>query len=172
MFREDQAGRYIIVSITLKLSKNAPQPPFYDAVQAELDRQNIQHVTPKLLRDIVLTIRANKLPDPVKKPNSGSFFKNVIVEKWQFDELRQTYDTLPAYEMADGRYKLPTGWLIERAGLKGELRHGIRIHEGNALVLINESAQSYADLAATREEIIDAVRDTFGLIISQEPLEL
>ena len=74
--------------------------------------------------------------------------------------------------MGDGRFKVPTGWLIEQAGLKGALLHGMRVHDKNALVLINESATSYHDLAQAREEIIDKVRDTFRIIIEQEPLEI
>ena len=74
--------------------------------------------------------------------------------------------------MPDGRFKVPTGWLIEQTGLKGQLLHGMRVHDKNALVLINESAASYADLAAARDEIIGAVRDTFRIIIEQEPLEM
>lgn len=74
--------------------------------------------------------------------------------------------------MPDGRFKVPTGWLIEQAGFKGELLHGMRVHDKNALVLINESATGYADLAAARDEIIGAIRDKFRVHIEQEPLEM
>ena len=74
--------------------------------------------------------------------------------------------------MGDGTVKVPTGWLIDRAGLKGQLLHGMRVNESNALVLINEAASSYADLAAAREHIIGTIRDTFRVQIEQEPLEI
>ncbi len=74
--------------------------------------------------------------------------------------------------MGDGTIKVPSGWLIETAGLKGQLIHGMRVNDKNALVLINESATSYADLAAARDEIIGKVRDTFRIQIEQEPLEI
>ncbi|MNL43950.1 UDP-N-acetylenolpyruvoylglucosamine reductase [compost metagenome] len=74
--------------------------------------------------------------------------------------------------MPDGRFKVPTGWLIEQTGLKGQTLHGMRIHDKNALVLINESAANYGDLAAARDEIIGAVRDRFHIMIEQEPLEI
>ena len=76
------------------------------------------------------------------------------------------------FDMGDGRSKVPTGWLIEQTGLKGKVLHGMRVHDKNALVLINESATSYANLAAARDEIIGAVRDKFRIQIEQEPLEL
>ena len=74
--------------------------------------------------------------------------------------------------MPDGNFKIPTGWLIEQAGFKGQLLHGMSVHDKNALVLINESATGYADLAAARDEIIGGVRDKFRIIIEQEPLEM
>ena len=172
IFRGRAAGRYIITSITIKLYKSAPQPPFYAAVQAYFDANNITLFTPQIVRDAVIAIRKDKLPDPTVTPNTGSFFKNAIIEGWQMDELRTQYPDIPSYDMPDGKYKIPTGWLIEQAGLKGQTLHGMRVHDKNALVLINESATSYQDLADARSEIIGKVRDTFRIIIEQEPLEL
>lgn len=172
IFRGEQSGRYIITSITMRLFKAAPQPPFYKAIQTYLDQQNITLYTPAILREATIAIRSEKLPDPVERPNNGSFFKNAIIEDWQLTELRAQYPEIPTYDMPDGTFKVPTGWLIEQAGLKGMLLHGMRVHDKNALVLINESASGYADLAAARNEIIGAVRDKFHIQIEQEPLEM
>jgi UDP-N-acetylmuramate dehydrogenase len=165
-------GRYIITSVTLRLYKATPQPPFYKAVQDYLDAHSITIYTPQTLRDAVIAIRADKLPDPKERPNNGSFFKNAVVEDWQLADLKKEYPDIPTYNMPDGRFKVPTGWLIEQAGLKGQLLHGMRVHDKNALVLINEGASGYADLAAARDEIIGAVRDKFRVQIEQEPLEI
>lgn len=172
IFRGSAAGRYAIVSITLKLYKKSPEPPFYEALQKYLDANNITDYSVKSIRDAVIAIRANKLPDPKVVANSGSFFKNSIVEAWKLKELQDQYEGMPSYKMDDGHFKIPSGWLIEETGLKGEVLHGMKVHTGNALVLINESAQSYSDLAAARDEIIGAVRDKFQITIEQEPLEL
>lgn len=172
IFRGDHSGRYVITSITLRLFKAAPQPPFYKPVQAYLDEQNITLYTPAALRSATIAIRTEKLPDPAERPNNGSFFKNAIIEDWQLNELRKEYPDIPSYDMPDGTFKIPTGWLIEQTGLKGQLLHGMRVHDKNALVLINESATGYDDLAAARNEIIGAVRDKFHIQIEQEPLEM
>ncbi len=172
IFRGEQMGRYIITSVTFKLFKATPQPPFYKAVQDYLDANSITIYTPQVLRDTVMTIRKEKLPDPTERPNNGSFFKNALVEEWQVNDLKAQYPDMPSYDMSNGQFKIPTGWLIEQAGLKGQLLHGMRVHDKNALVLINESATGYADLAAARDEIIGAVRDKFRVQIEQEPLEM
>ncbi|MBM3210316.1 UDP-N-acetylmuramate dehydrogenase [Candidatus Saccharibacteria bacterium] len=172
IFRGEAAGKYCITAVTFRLYRGMPQPPFYDALQNYLDSQNITLYTPQVIRDAVTAIRAKKLPDPAIQPNTGSFFKNSVVEKWLYDEVATKFPDVPHYDMPDGQIKIPTGWLIEQTGLKGQLLHGMRINPANALVLINESAGSYSDLAAAREEIITQVRDMFRITIEQEPLEL
>lgn len=172
IFRNSEKGRYVILNITIQLSKNIPQPPFYDSLQAYFDEHSIKIFTQQTVRDAVIAIRKDKLPDPTLLPNSGSFFKNAIVEKWQIDELKKTHPDMKTFDMPGGMFKIPTGWLIEQAGLKGQLLHGMRIHDKNALVLINESAKSYNDLSEARNQIIGAVRDKFRIQIEQEPLEL
>ena len=172
IFRDTAWGRYCIVSITITLSRNAPTPPFYATLQTYLDSHNITIFTPQVIRDAIIDIRSEKLPDPKTTPNTGSFFKNAIVEEWQLTDLLSKFPTMPHYGMTDHRFKIPTGWLIEQTGLKGKTIHGMRVHDKNALVLINESAKSYADLAAARDKIAGDVRDMFQIQIKQEPLEL
>ncbi len=172
IFREEARGRYAIVSVTLRLYISPPVPPFYAAVQNYFDEHGITIYTLQAIREAVIAIRTDKLPDPAKWPNSGSFFKNAIIEDWQLRDLLATYPDIPHYDLGDRTYKVPTGWLIEKCGLKGQLLHGMRVHDKNALVLINESAKNFADLEAARDEIIGKVRDTFRIMIQQEPLEL
>lgn len=172
IFRDEAAGRYCITSITLQLFHTQPQPPFYAALQKYFEENNISIFTPETVRQAVMAIRSEKLPDPKERPNSGSFFKNSVIESWQYEELKKEYPDMPSYDMPDNNYKIPTGWLIEQAGLKGELLHGMRVHDKNALVLINESAASYADLDAARNEIIQRVYDKFQILLAQEPLEM
>ncbi|MFZ1360780.1 MAG: UDP-N-acetylmuramate dehydrogenase [Candidatus Saccharimonadales bacterium] len=172
IFRGASQGRYAITAITLKLYKRNPTPPFYASLQAYLDKNDITEFTPLIIRQAIIDIRTDTLPDPTVLPNSGSFFKNVIIDNWQAKPIVETYPDVPIYEMDGDKSKIATGWLIESVDLKGELLHGIRVHPGNALVLINESASGYTDLAAAREAIITAVRDKFQITIEQEPLEL
>lgn len=172
IFRGSSKGRYVITSITLKLSKSFPKPPFYEALQKYLNEHNIAEFTPSTIREAVLDIRKNKLPNPKQTPNTGSFFKNAIIDGNQLNNLKVTYPNVPSYDMGDDRYKIPTGWLIEQTGLKGQVLYGMKVHDKNALVLINQSATSYNDLAQAREEIIKKVYEKFNIKIEQEPLEI
>jgi UDP-N-acetylmuramate dehydrogenase len=174
IFRGAAAGRYIITRVTLTLNKKRPEPPFYDSLEKYLEKNQIgtMSVTVQVIRDAVLDIRSTKLPDPNILPNSGSFFKNAVVEKWKADDLLKTYPDMTSFVVDDKNTKIPAGWLIETCDLKGAEMHGIKVHDDNAVVLVNKSATSYADLAAARKEIISAVRDKFQIVLEQEPLEL
>jgi len=172
IFRGKEKGRYCILNITLRLNKAESKPPYYASLQRYIDENDIREVNLSVIRVAVLNIRSEKLPDPAELPSAGSFFKNALVEKWKLEELQKEYSDIPNYAMSDGRYKIPTGWLIDKAGLRGYRSHGMRVYEKNALVLVNDSATGYDDLAAIREEIVQIVFDKFGIKIEQEPLEL
>lgn len=172
IFRDKEKGRYCILNITLRLNKAEPKPPYYASLQRYIDENDIREVNLSVIRVAVLNIRSEKLPDPAELPSAGSFFKNALVEKWKLEELQKEYSDIPNYAMSDGRYKIPTGWLIDKTGLRGYRSHGMRVYEKNALVLVNDSATGYDDLAAIREEIVQIVFDKFGIKIEQEPLEL
>lgn len=168
-FKSPENRRYIITAITLRLRFANPEPPFYPALQTYLDTHNISDYTPATIRDAVIAIRATKLPDPAKLANTGSFFKNPIVPVETATPLIARYPGIPHWPTPDGHIKLAAGWLVEHAGLKGYAAHGMRVHENNALVFINESAKDYAALAQFRDEVIARVQGIFGVVLEQEP---
>lgn len=169
IFKDPSKRHHVIINLTLRLSQTNPTPPFYQSLQTYLDAYKITYFTPAVIRDAVIAIRSEKLPDPAVYPNTGSFFKNPIIEKWQYDELKKNYSDMPGYEMDSDHIKVPAGWLIEQAGMKGHEGHGMRTHDKNALVIVNVAAQGYADLDAFKEEIRGAVRDQFRISLEQEP---
>jgi len=172
IFRGSEKGRYIITSVTFEFSKNQPAPPFYDSLQQYIDEHSIQLITHQSIRDAVIEIRKDKLPDPAVKPSAGSFFKNALIEQWELTDIQKNYPDIKAYDMGTGKFKVSAGWLIEKCGFKNQLIHGMRVNEKNCLVLINESATGYNDLAEARDEIINKIRDTFHIQLEQEPLEI
>jgi UDP-N-acetylmuramate dehydrogenase len=168
-FKSPDNRRYIITSITLRLTKDAPKPPFYASLQSYFDEHRTFTYTPQIIRTAVTAIRAIKLPDPSRIANTGSFFKNPIISANQANELIATYPGMAHWPMPDAKVKLAAGWLVEQAGLKGYHAHGMKTYEHHALVLVNENAKSYDDLAAFRQEIINKVQERFGVTLEQEP---
>ena len=119
---------------------------------------------------MVSEIRAHKLPDPEEIASSGSFFKNIYLDQVGADEAEEK--GIPVWRSNDDSGKINSGWLIEKCDLKGKKIHGMRISDRAALVLINEDATSYTDLASARSEIINTVQQKFGYTLEQEPVEI
>lgn len=164
-----EKNRYFVISITLHLTSGQMEPPFYRSVEKYASDHNIKDFSPQGIRAIVSAIRADKLPDPLEKASSGSFFKNIYLTEPEAESAEAK--GYPVYHGKDG-YKINSGWFIEKAGFSDKLLHGIRVNPKAALVLINESAKSYNDLAAAREEIVNKVYDTYGYWLEQEPVEI
>jgi UDP-N-acetylmuramate dehydrogenase len=161
------AGRYFIISVTVKLKKTHLEPPFYTSLQTYIDTHNITDFSPSSIRKMVTKIRAAKLPDPKIIASAGSFFKNVYLKTPAEAEAAKAKG-IPVW---DGN-KIPSGWLIENAGLKGREFYGFRVSDQAALILINDHATSYASLEKARTAIEDAVYKKFGLKLEQEPVEI
>ena len=167
----DEPFRYFIVSVTVKLHKGQMEPPFYNSLQAYLDEHNITDYTPRAIFDAVSAVRAVKLPDPAVEPSAGSFFKNIQVSDGEAAGLREK--GVMVWDQSDGgRNVVSSGWLIENAGLKGREFNGFQVSDKAALILINRSAFSYADLVKARAAIVDAVREKYGIVMEQEPVEI
>ena len=164
-----EKNRYFVISITLALKKGQMSRPFYNSVERYISDHNLTDFSPQGIRDIVSAIRADKLPDPLVKASSGSFFKNIYLT----DAEAEAAETkgYPVYRGKDGN-KINSGWFIEHAGFSGQLLHGIRVSDKASLVLINESAKSYNDLAKARDEIVGKIYDMYGYWLEQEPVEI
>lgn len=163
-------GRFLIVAVVLRLKKENLKPPFYHSLQKYLDENQIVGYSPLNIRQAVCAVRNEKLPDPEKEASAGSFFKNTYISAEEIPTAEAR--GIPVRIEADGRGKINSGWLIEQAELKGQELFGFRVSNTAALVLINKSAKSYADLAKARQKIIDAVFDKFGYRLEQEPVEI
>ena len=171
IFNSSAQGRYFITAAVVKLHRGEMEGELYWSLQTYLDERGISDRRPMTIRAAVSAIRAEKLPDPAEFASSGSFFKNITVREDEIEGLRERFDGIPIY-LIGSCWEIASGWLIEQAGLKGKLLHGMRVSDKAALILINESARSYADLAAARAEITQAVQEKFGLTLCQEPEEL
>ncbi|MBR3353130.1 UDP-N-acetylmuramate dehydrogenase [Candidatus Saccharibacteria bacterium] len=164
-----EKNRYFVISITLALKQGQMSRPFYNSIERYIEANSLTDFSPQGIREIVSTIRANKLPDPKDKASSGSFFKNIYLNETEAASAEAK--GYPVHHGKDG-HKINSGWLIEQAGLAGQLLHGMRVSSAAALVLINESATSYDDLAKARDEIRNTVHAKFGYWLEQEPVEI
>ena len=122
--------KFVITDITLKLRK-------YEDKDLEL----------QTIRDEILRVRSEKLPDPKEIPNAGSFFKNPIIEGNKISAAR----------------------LIEDAGWKGKTYKNTGVSPQHALVIINRNGKATAkEIIELSEKIIADVDKKFGIKLERE----
>lgn len=167
VFKQRYKGQYLIARVCLRLARSRPLHTDYGDIRQELAK--LDH--PPGHRDVseaVIRIRQSKLPDPAQIGNAGSFFKNPVVEAAHYEALAAQYPSMPHYPQADGRVKVPAGWLIEACGWKGHRRGACGVHERQALVLVNHGGASGAEILALSEEIQASVAQRFGIALERE----
>ncbi len=169
IFKNEGKNKYIILTVTFKLLKKIPEIPHYIDVKKYFIQNNIN--TPSLLeiRNAIIHIRGVKLPDPKVIFNVGSFFKNPIVDSSLAKKLKNNNTDLTVYPIDEEHTKVPAGWLIEKAGLKGKNFGPLSVYNKNALVLVNNGNATYEDVISVRDQIIKIVKDKFDITLEQEP---
>ena len=169
VFKNKLKGEYIITSVNFKLSKRNHQlSTSYGAIQAELDKHNIKEPTIKNISDAVINIRQQKLPDPRELGNSGSFFKNPIINETKFKKLQKEFPEMPFYALRANQIKIPAGWLIDQAGLKGYRKGDAAVHKNQALVLVNHGNASGQEILALSKEIQDKIYQKYNIKLEAE----
>ncbi|MCM4153830.1 UDP-N-acetylmuramate dehydrogenase [Arenibacter sp. N53] len=168
-FKNEGLGKFIITSVNLKLSKrNHILHVGYGAIVSELQNKGITNPSIKDVSNAVIAIRKSKLPDPKELGNSGSFFKNPVVSKREFDKFTKTYPEAPFYKVSEKEYKIPAGWLIEQCGFKGKRFGDAGVHKNQALVLVNYGHATGQEIIDLAEKIIESVMKRFGIGITPE----
>jgi UDP-N-acetylmuramate dehydrogenase len=167
-FKGAGRGRWLILSVTLKLSKKPTLKLDYGNVREEVAK--ISHnPTPADVAKAVIAIRRSKLPDPAELGNAGSFFKNPEVPGDKAEELKSQYPEMPVYpSLHPGKRKLAAGWLIEQCGLKGYRRGACGVHDRQALVLVNYGGATGREILDLAHYVQEKVHTKFDIMLEPE----
>lgn len=169
IFKNKVKGKYIITSVTLKLSKKDHQlQTNYGSINEALTEIGITTPTIQDISNAVIRIRQQKLPDPQELGNSGSFFKNPIISAGAFHELQHEFPEMPNYKISENEFKIPAGWLIDRAGFKGYREGDAGVHKNQALVLVNYGTATGTDILNLAKKIQDKIQTQFKIALEPE----
>ena len=169
IFKSEAKDIFVITSVVFKLTKtNHSLHTEYGAIQEILEKQNITEPGIKDIAEAVIHIRSSKLPDPKVLGNSGSFFKNPVIDIAEFKAIQRIYPEMPFYPVSENLIKVPAGWLIEKAGFKGKRYGDAGVHTKQALVLVNYGEASGDDIWSLALKIQKEVRDLFNIVIEPE----
>ena len=198
LFKTAWKGRYIITAVTFRLSA-VPQPKLdYGGVRKALEARFpvkpgmtednkpgmteevvmpdlIGHLTPQMVRETVIAIREQKLPDPKVTGSAGSFFCNPVIERDHFDRIvaiakaenGPEYE-VPHYDVGE-RVKVPAAWMIDQCGFKGAREGGAQVYPKQPLVIVNATGEATpGEIIALEQRVIGTIRDKYGIELHPE----
>lgn len=174
VFKGKYKDEFVILEVTYKLRKKPVFNTNYGTIEEELERMKIKELSIKAISDAVINIRSSKLPDPAEIGNAGSFFKNPEISSTQFSMLNAQFSAIVGYPLPNGNVKLAAGWLIEQCGpqdavsWKGFRRGDAGCHAKQALVLVNYGRASGKEIYNLSEDILQSVKDKFGIVLERE----
>lgn len=169
IFKHDVKDQFIITSVVFKLTKHNHKINIsYGDIVKELEKNSISTPTLKDVSNAVIAIRQSKLPDPKELGNSGSFFKNPIISKENYEKVHALHPEMPHYVISETEVKVPAGWLIERAGFKGKRFGDAGIHKNQALVLVNYGNATGQEILNVSKDIQATILEQFGIAIEAE----
>ena len=163
IFKNDLRGQYIITGVTYRLDKQFVPKLDYGNLRCEVEA----NPTPMDVREAVIRIRRQKLPEVSEIGSAGSFFKNPIVPREQYEAIAAQFERVPHFDQ-DGGVKIPAAWLIEQCGWKGKTLGGAQCYAKQPLVLVNTGNATPQDVITLAQNICDSVHDRFGITISPE----
>ncbi len=165
-FKKVENKHIFITRVILKLSKIEQYHLDYGSVRKELLKHT--EVDLSTVRNAIIAIREEKLPNPCHIGNGGSFFMNPIVSKLKFEELKSLYPEIPYYELSQAKYKIPAAWMIDQCGWKGKRIGDAGVYSKQALVLVNHGKATGKDIYELAEAIRSSVKNKFGVILKPE----
>ena len=169
IFKEKLKNKYVISRVTFRLSKtNHVINSEYKPLKNLLNERGIITPTIQDISKLVIEIRTNKLPDPKKIGNCGSFFKNPIISNLKFKNLFKKFNTIPNYKISKNEVKIPAAWLIEECGFKGKIEGKTGTHKKHALVIVNNGGASGEEIYNFSQNIKKSVLKKFNILLEEE----
>jgi UDP-N-acetylmuramate dehydrogenase len=167
VFKHAYKNQYLITRVLFRLSKKPDFRLDYGAIRSELEKYG-EEISLKTIRQAILRIRQEKLPDVKTLPSAGSFFKNPVVSPEKAEQLLRQHPKLPIYQTEDGRCKLAAGWLIEQCGWKGKNLGNAGVYEKQALVLVNRGGADGTEIARLANAVKKDVFMRFAIWLEPE----
>ncbi len=166
IFKRELKHKCVITHVTFRLRRRHIFRTQYAELEKELDKY--PDTTIQYIRDAVISIRRQKLPDPSQLGNAGSFFKNPVVSIDKANEIRRFYPSMRAYKSGENEIKISAAWLIETTGWKGKRINNAGTYKKQPLVIVNYGNASGEEILDFAKKIQQAVKQQFAILLEPE----
>jgi len=174
VFKKSEGKSFIVLSVAFLLRKDGiPNVEYKDLrekfnYQLSIIKKEKKGPTLQEIREAVLEIRSRKFPDLTTCGTAGSFFKNPIVSKNQFDELKEKFPDLPGFPSGSG-VKVSLAWVLDNiCNLKGYERGNVKLFEKQPIVLVQNGKATSEEVETFAKEIVEKVKKKTGIAVEWE----
>lgn len=167
-FKSVWKDRYIVSSVIFKLNKNFIPILGYSALANELKTRNLINPSMSDIRNLIIEIRTQKIPNLETLPNAGSFFKNPSISFEKLKQLQKKFPNIAKFPLNDSMFKIASAWLIENCGLKGYRYKNVGIYQEHSLFIVNYGAATPLEIVELSEIVQKKVYETFQIEIEPE----
>ena len=158
----------MIKSVTFRLNKAPKYNISYGQVKETLNNLGYTTINAKNISDAIIHIRRDKLPDPKDIGNAGSFFKNPILDRVDYEGLKAEFPGINVFQIDKENFKISAAWLIESCGWKGKNEGQAGVYHNQPLVLLNLGNATGRDILSLSKRIQDDVANKFGIVLQPE----
>ncbi len=168
IFKKKEGKKLVVTKVNFLLKKIFSPDISYKDIKEYFSGRDLE-VTPLNLREAVISIRKNKLPDLEMYGSAGSFFKNPIIDETLAVSLLKTYPNVPNWKDYSGKTKISAAFLIDKVcGFGHESVGDASVWEKQNLVLINKGNGTAKDVLDLAERIQNCVKEKTGLNLERE----
>jgi UDP-N-acetylmuramate dehydrogenase len=172
IFKRPESKKYVIVSVIFRLrfgigkgGSGAPNLSYKDLNMYFAGKTPSQ----AQVRDAVIAIRTGKFPDLSRIGTAGSFWKNPIISKAHFDNIRALYPLIPWFPIDESRVKIPLAWVLDIiCELKGFAIGPVALYEKQPLVLVANPTAAASDIYHLADSVASLVKEKTGILIERE----
>ena len=165
-FKNIDKNIYVITSIKIRLTKEKHKYNIsYGSIKEEIGNREINL---KSISKAVIKIRKSKLPDTNLIGNCGSFFKNPVINKSKYFELKKKFPSISGFKVEKNQYKVSAAWMIEFLKYKGKSIGNVGVYKNQALVLVNLGGATGKEVLSLASKITSEVYSTFKINLQPE----
>lgn len=168
IFKRVENKNLVVLKVIFKLKKKFDPNISYKELSEYFKKRKIDPSI-REIRKHVIKIRKEKLPDIKKYGTAGSFFKNPIIPRKIYEEIRKRYPEITCVELRNGDVKISAAYLIDKiAGLKN-LRVGKAFVWGKqTLVIACDEGATYSNVINLKEKIKNKVFELTKIKLNEE----
>ena len=180
IFKKTEYKKYIIVSVTYKLSLTPAPNLLYKDIKEYFAKKGAINPTQLDIRNAVIEIRKGKFPDLNEVGTAGSFWKNPIICREHYEGIKKLFPLIPSFPAtapagtrevyaSEEVVKVPLAWILDNiCGLKGYAKGNVALYQKQPLVLVAHKGATAAEVLAFESEIAAKVKEKTGIIIERE----